>query len=703
MATSQDLVNADLNLATLDGVATSNADSVNNRLGRPNLTLKGFENRANAKIAGLGFTRIEGATFETGATVPDNSSLLLWATADGGTGFYYYFSGEIPSGGKIVPPDSTPASAGGTGDGGWLVIDDLEQRLAAGAASVGGTTSGQINKRLRKTISADEYGYDHASTAEENKAALKAAVAACGRGFTLLIPETGEICNIDTTLGESDAVLVDKQITIKHHGRMKANYGVLESNPATIFKLAAKGAALTGAGCIYGSGVVDGTNAGDTNTIPSLVLVTADECKISIDFDTPPKTAVNLRNCYRCKVSGGTYKGGLLEYLVEETSPGVFNSLTTAYFAVYAAGGGRHKVFKNDFEPSEAGGRFITCIFSAYSNRNKVFNNTADKPFEKLCYLFGDDNDIHDNQCFGDPGVIPGLETQGYKGTYTTVYRTNGNRNRIRGNYSYQCKGGATFLDGSDNEVTDNTFLLCGQAGVTSLNATDTVNIWSNNKITGNKSTAWDDSGWTLLAGVYVLTEAQDISNWTISRNENIGFGDGTTGEIHGVYVAAVSPYFAREFELKSNQSRNCNHGIKAERVSDSEISINRAENITGWALRDNGSTKNKWLSNTGINIGSIGIENLNSDSVALGNQYNDKSLVGSVSLIASVGTPVVHGGVAANARIFLQPSGNAAGLLPLSKGFPIPALTGGNNFSVLMPNETAPTGGEIFFYRIEQ
>lgn len=51
MATSQDLVNADLNLATLDGVVTSNAASVNDRLGQQKLTLKGFEIAANAAIS----------------------------------------------------------------------------------------------------------------------------------------------------------------------------------------------------------------------------------------------------------------------------------------------------------------------------------------------------------------------------------------------------------------------------------------------------------------------------------------------------------------------------------------------------------------------------------------------------------------------------------------------------------------------------
>lgn len=108
------------------------------------------------KLASLGFVRLEGVTFETGAIVPDNRSLLLWAAADGGTGFYYYFSGEIPSVGKIVPPDSTPASTGGTVQGGWLVIDDLEARLADENSQnlVGGVKASALSDGTTTTLRA---------------------------------------------------------------------------------------------------------------------------------------------------------------------------------------------------------------------------------------------------------------------------------------------------------------------------------------------------------------------------------------------------------------------------------------------------------------------------------------------------------------------------------------------------------------------
>lgn len=132
------------NCQDVDKFANQNSGTFQNRTGDVLTPLPVFNQRIIDKIAAIGFVRLEGVTFETGATVPDNRSLLLWSTADGGTGFYYYFSGEIPSGGKIVPPDSTPASTGGTGDGGWLVIDDLEARLEDGTADIGGVPASRL-------------------------------------------------------------------------------------------------------------------------------------------------------------------------------------------------------------------------------------------------------------------------------------------------------------------------------------------------------------------------------------------------------------------------------------------------------------------------------------------------------------------------------------------------------------------------------
>lgn len=160
----------DLRRDVQDATRFSNATAqYQNRVGRTITPIPMRDDQYAAKIASLGFTRLEGVTFETGATVPDGKSLLLWATAGGGTGFYYYFSGEIPSGGKIVPPDSTPASTGGTGAGGWLVIDDLEQRLADGSADINGLAA----KYISRTVLASSFATPNSTT--DQSAQLQAA------------------------------------------------------------------------------------------------------------------------------------------------------------------------------------------------------------------------------------------------------------------------------------------------------------------------------------------------------------------------------------------------------------------------------------------------------------------------------------------------------------------------------------------------
>lgn len=120
------------NAANFDLMSTSQTLTVvPDRLGQPRTTLHGYEVKANAAIDALGMYRLADQTFGGGTTITSNKQLLLWAVEDGGTGWHYYWTAEIASGGKIVPPGSTPASTGGEGPGGWLAWDDFAQRLAA--------------------------------------------------------------------------------------------------------------------------------------------------------------------------------------------------------------------------------------------------------------------------------------------------------------------------------------------------------------------------------------------------------------------------------------------------------------------------------------------------------------------------------------------------------------------------------------------
>lgn len=59
---------------------------------------------------------LEGKTFITGATLTSENQALL----DTASGEYYRWSGDLPTGGKVVPANSTPSGSGGIGPGKWL-------------------------------------------------------------------------------------------------------------------------------------------------------------------------------------------------------------------------------------------------------------------------------------------------------------------------------------------------------------------------------------------------------------------------------------------------------------------------------------------------------------------------------------------------------------------------------------------------------
>lgn len=113
------------------------------RLGHQRKTWFGLQYAVQQAASSFGYIVLSGVSFTTGATVNLNEVLL-----DTATGEYYQWTGEFPSGGKIVPPSSSPSTTGGEGPGKWLAVGyaALKQMLAAygGESLVGGATYAQI-------------------------------------------------------------------------------------------------------------------------------------------------------------------------------------------------------------------------------------------------------------------------------------------------------------------------------------------------------------------------------------------------------------------------------------------------------------------------------------------------------------------------------------------------------------------------------
>lgn len=107
------------------------------RLGNPRKTWFGLETMVSEAAGSFGYVLLSGVSFTSGATVNLNEALL-----DTSTDEYFVWTGVYPEGGKIVPPGSTPDSAGGQGPGKWLSIGSASLRAqlssSNGALLVGG-------------------------------------------------------------------------------------------------------------------------------------------------------------------------------------------------------------------------------------------------------------------------------------------------------------------------------------------------------------------------------------------------------------------------------------------------------------------------------------------------------------------------------------------------------------------------------------
>jgi len=154
MATPQDLLNANANLATLDAVVTSAAETTTDRLGQQKLTLSGFEDRANDAIAATGYFPAAGS-FEAGGTITDrNQYLQLITTSGGNVAGAYTWGGPLP---KVVSAGNTPASTGGTSPNTWVYRSDATLRSNLSATdsdvSIAGVEAQELVARTKVVAS----------------------------------------------------------------------------------------------------------------------------------------------------------------------------------------------------------------------------------------------------------------------------------------------------------------------------------------------------------------------------------------------------------------------------------------------------------------------------------------------------------------------------------------------------------------------
>jgi hypothetical protein len=336
-------------------------------------------------------------------------------------------------------------------------------------------------------VNVRDFGASSSASAAANLTAFNAAVTATPVGGTLYVPADGGEYVIDTTGGRSSAVLINKRMTVFIDGDVKANYSAIEANPATIFNVSADYVTFNGPGRVIGDGTVNQLNAGTPATIPSVIYVTANYFTMTeITIVTPPKVGLHIASGTNAKITNCNFTGGATQY--EDTG----------YFAIRFDSGAYHIVSNNQFFPDASGGMYVNCIF-AIASYCIYDSNVCLRPYEKLIYSTGDGNVISNNSVIGNTGAVPGTNIFG---TIGAVYRCDGGKNKVIGNYSQYAGGLACRFKGA-NTVADNSFLDCIGGGLAIFQGTSTLDytsVTNNIMFNGNLQGHVDSDGILLAA-----------------------------------------------------------------------------------------------------------------------------------------------------------------------------------------------------------
>lgn len=532
-------------------------------------------------------------------------------------------------------------------------------------------------------VRATKFGMKATNSAADNMVALKKAYQATPTGGTLVIP--AGIFPLDVTGGLANAVLIDRQITVQLDGRLVANADASTSpgtngNPA-MFKVTAPDVTFTGTGRLAGTGNYSDANSGDAATHPTFIWVSGDSFLFDkgLTIDGPYKAGISLIACYSATIRG-KWRGLVSAYG------------DTSYFGVVASGGGMHSFERMIANRTATGGRFVNLIFTAGSsgeaNACTVRNCYADV-WEKLIYGYGNGHLIIDNDGIGNR---------------TDFIRMIGSNNRAYRNKCSGSNGGVSAYDGTGIEICDNTFTGCKQIGiyVDAFPGHGYAGGYDGLKIVGN-TLIGDGASIQLTDGIRVYVQTGNTSGITIDNNRVENFA---LGSIEGmIRVVAVSPYSIDDLAITRNRLKSTGKsGIIVNRVINSRIESNKGTGIGLAFLNEIDGAYNRWLNNTGKTIGQIGINGVSTTSEGRGNRYTDAPLQGVATLSAAVSSTIAHGGVAPNARIFINSASNVFGVMTVAKGFPrtlVSATPGA--FDITMANGTAAAGTEVFSYDIQQ
>ena len=421
------------------------------------------------------------------------------------------------------------------------------------------------------------FGATSDSGTTDNKAAIKAAVAAVVSGGRVIIPSAAGYYKYDNHGGLTDATVIDKAITIQIDGTIKGTSSVAQVNPPYIFDITGNGATITGTGTLQGVGtyVVDHTVY---NEIPGLIRVNADDVTIDgIRFVDPPETAIYIPSKDNLTVRNSIFTGGPLWAAVASAEQ---------HYYIVGYGGDNHSITHNRFMADASAGVAINAVVygSAVASSNlEITHNHFIDIHEHATYLTGitDSNVSHNSASY----------SQAATSQYGAGFKIGGKRLTIIGNKAFNAAHGfITTYAAEDVLIAHNVGVNIGYVGIlVSGNVADASGF--NRVIIDSNEIYMRTDGEIVYEAIRYNGAADTTANCVagkITNNAvyNAGLGSGLTVAAIGVYHSNAS-YNMIDFDISDNKIyAPVRVGIYASRVTQSRFDRNTYFNPSTAASR---------------------------------------------------------------------------------------------------------------------
>lgn len=551
--------------------------------------------------------------------------------------------------------------------------------------------------------------------------AIQSAIDAMSNGQTLYIPATANYYRINAT-NLSQAIEVDKEITIVLDGELRGTTSTNQANPPYVMYVTANNVVIKGRGTFQGNGTIV-QNEGTGVNRPGLLRIDGDNVSVDgITFIKQPEVAIfgygsNYLTVQNCTFKGYVTSGGAPQYYavnVESSTDGV-------------------KILSNtflQFDPTHSTMQAIAMVDGTHSNA--VINaNFGDEPFDHFVYGNLINSVVSNNTAKQTVAGSPIKINAGYG-------------NAVVGNTVVASNSAIDCINQSDLVVTGNKVSgVSSGFGISVYDNTGGANAMNNIVIANNTLNGQGTPGTALYGGIRYEPTAIS-SNCLIECNIINSFGndDTTYAQIYCVSAARKDNLIVRnnivsgvvgQFGLYVANAQDCiiegneftPSGGTAPLFRAIRVNVSTNIKINGNYIRDVGTsatidtgaqvdaTTNYTITNNTVLGWVYSGSNQPWDfgaSTKYGNACAVDPLIAAVTLSAAATTTVANANICTTSTtggasfVRLTPlNASAATLVGSAKCPYISTMTPQTSFVISTANGAAAAGTEIFAYEIVQ